>query len=38
LKREGPPWWFERQALHDAVAARFGLAAFRRALARILPP
>jgi glycosyltransferase involved in cell wall biosynthesis len=38
LRREGPPSWFERQALHDAVTARFGQAAFRRALARILPP
>ncbi len=38
LRREGPRWWFERQALHDAVTARFGHAAFRRALARILPP
>jgi glycosyltransferase involved in cell wall biosynthesis len=37
LRKEGPPWWFEPQALHDAVAARFGHAAFRDALARIFP-
>lgn len=38
LRREGPPWWFEREKLHDAVTQRFGHAAFRRGLARILPP
>ena len=38
LRREGPEWWFDRQALHDTVAARYGHAAFRQTLARILPP
>lgn len=38
LRRDGPQWWFDRNALHDAVAARFGHAAFRRAIAQILPP
>jgi glycosyltransferase involved in cell wall biosynthesis len=32
LKQQGPQWWFERHALHDAVIRRFGRAAFREKL------
>lgn len=37
LQRQGPAWWFDRRALHRAVAARFGHAAFRKKLCAILP-
>jgi glycosyltransferase involved in cell wall biosynthesis len=32
LNQRGPKWWFERQALHDAVVQRFGRKAFRDTL------
>jgi len=32
LKQQGPAWWFDRQALHDAVVQRFGRKAFRDTL------
>ena len=32
LSQRGPKWWFERQALHDAVIQRFGRKAFRDTL------
>jgi glycosyltransferase involved in cell wall biosynthesis len=35
LKRQGPEWWFDRHALHDAVIERFGRAAFRRNLQNV---
>jgi hypothetical protein len=28
LTQQGSAWWFERQALHQAVTQRFGRAAF----------
>jgi len=36
LQRKGPAWWFDRDALHDAVVARFGSAAFREELRSVL--
>lgn len=36
LRREGPDWWFDRRALHDAVTERFGRAAFRSDLRKVL--
>ena len=36
LNREGPQWWFDRTALHNAVDQRFGRNAFRETLGRIL--
>jgi glycosyltransferase involved in cell wall biosynthesis len=36
LQGDGPAWWFERRALHDAVIDRFGRDAFRTTLAGIL--
>jgi len=36
LKRQGPGWWFDRQALHDAVTQRFGRTAFRETLRKVL--
>jgi glycosyltransferase involved in cell wall biosynthesis len=36
LEKEGPPIWFNRQSLHDAVTTRFGHDAFRACVAEIL--
>ena len=36
LKRQGPGWWFDRHSLHDTVTERFGRAAFREALRKVL--
>jgi glycosyltransferase involved in cell wall biosynthesis len=36
LKQQGPAWWFDRQALHDAVIQRFGRTAFRETLRKVL--
>ena len=38
LCRRGPALWFDREALHDAVVAKFGRAAFRDRLSEILLP
>lgn len=35
LKQQGPAWWFDTQALHDAVIQRFGRAAFRETLRKV---
>jgi glycosyltransferase involved in cell wall biosynthesis len=35
LQQQGPPWWFDRQALHDTVTQRFGRAAFRETLREV---
>jgi glycosyltransferase involved in cell wall biosynthesis len=37
LRREGPPTWFDRQALHDAASEKFGQAAFLEALRASFP-
>ena len=34
LGKDGPPLWFDRNALHEAVVERFGRAVFRAALER----
>ena len=36
LKKQGPEWWFDREALHDAVTQRFGRTAFRETLREVL--
>ncbi len=36
LRRKGPPLWFDRDLLHDAVSLRFGHEAFRAALQRAI--
>jgi len=36
LRNEGPAWWFDRNALHDAVIERFGRDAFRANLKQII--
>jgi phosphatidylinositol alpha-1,6-mannosyltransferase len=36
LKQQGPQWWFDRQALHDAVTQHFGRAALRESLRKVL--
>jgi glycosyltransferase involved in cell wall biosynthesis len=36
LNREGPPLWFDRDALHDAVVERFGQATFKSRLKDII--
>jgi glycosyltransferase involved in cell wall biosynthesis len=38
LRKEGPPQWFDRTAVRDAVVRRFGRAAFRENLRKILSP
>jgi len=35
LQQRGAPLWFDRQALHDAVVARFGRAAFHQQLKQL---
>jgi phosphatidyl-myo-inositol dimannoside synthase len=38
LRKEGPPQWFDRMAVRDAVVRRFGRAVFRENLRKILSP
>jgi glycosyltransferase involved in cell wall biosynthesis len=38
LRRDGPSWWFDRDALHRAVVARFGRAAYLKELRALFPP
>jgi glycosyltransferase involved in cell wall biosynthesis len=38
LQQKGPELWFDRDALHQAVVARFGSAAFREELRSLFPP
>jgi glycosyltransferase involved in cell wall biosynthesis len=38
LRQDGPSWWFDRDALHRAVVARFGRAAYLEALRALFPP
>jgi glycosyltransferase involved in cell wall biosynthesis len=38
LRRDGPSWWFDREALHRAVVARFGRAAYLKELRALFPP
>jgi glycosyltransferase involved in cell wall biosynthesis len=38
LQRKGPELWFDRDALHQAVVARFGSVAFREELRSLFPP
>lgn len=35
LRREGPSWWFNPEALHEAVSLQFGQEAFRQRLQQI---
>lgn len=37
LRKEGPAWWFDRQALHDAASKKFGHSAFISSLREALP-
>jgi glycosyltransferase involved in cell wall biosynthesis len=38
LQRNGPHWWFDREALHRAVIDRFGRAAYLKELRALFPP
>lgn len=38
LQRDGPSWWFDREALRRAVVARFGRAAYLKELRALFPP
>jgi glycosyltransferase involved in cell wall biosynthesis len=35
LQQQGPAWWFDQQALHNAVTQRFGREAFRETLRKV---
>jgi phosphatidyl-myo-inositol dimannoside synthase len=38
LQGDGPSWWFDKEALHRAVIARFGRAAYLKELRALFPP
>ena len=35
LMQQGRAWWFDKEALHEAVTQRFGRAAFRDTLRKV---
>lgn len=37
LRKEGPSWWFDRSALHEAASEKFGHSAFINSLREALP-
>ncbi len=37
LNKQGPEWWFDRPALHNAVVRKYGQDAFRERLRQALP-
>lgn len=37
VRHDAPPWWFNRNAIHNEVVDRFGRAAFRRKLLDLFP-